>query len=666
MNIFDINDTSFGLDKNDIDVKIEVGDSKQEDFYPQIKLMKWDNETNFSIRLIDDIGNANFYKDKNIVIWENHDKSVIARFYNIPDNEEIPDGGFEFEVEVKNPIDKIQFSMQSKGLKYLYQGELDENEIKDNCIRPENCIGSYAVYHKTKRNNVRGGKKYNTGKAFHIYRPFAIDADGQKIWCDLNIDEKNELMTIDIPKGAKFPLLIDPTVGNTTIGVSSHTLPYQGFFGTRINEDRCYLEDIAIYTHKNVTNYSILYGCTWRGDLLAWETSGHAETPIALTNTTPAWRYDSFREYEFVDYLNPFIDDGLGYFYAGAYNTDSSYTTTIYYDAGSVGDGYYHSSGKIYNNVLPSLSNGVSRLYSVYVTIAPRIYYRNSGSTQIPLQLFKETNSWWLSKKLAIHTYESIPESSDVLATHHIPLSTNFSHKYASDMRVRIDDITYVPIRERSVRLSSSYIYSGSGSPDMDNYEVDTSNPYYPSYNYEYPSNYFRTLIVVFFVLNGLSAVPSTPSGWTRQVSDIISSTRFLLYTKPVTLADENGGSYTWNFSGSPQGYAHVRGFHYVDFDNPVIDVDYQINASSTNVTAPTITPTRTYDYIFWFAGSAGQRDITDPTGFTSEKNSDGFTVGICSSRKEITSLDPTGPLVGTMPSAAQTLAGRFIIRRDI
>jgi len=34
-------------------IEIEVGDSKQEDFKPQTKIMRWDNQCNFSIRLID-------------------------------------------------------------------------------------------------------------------------------------------------------------------------------------------------------------------------------------------------------------------------------------------------------------------------------------------------------------------------------------------------------------------------------------------------------------------------------------------------------------------------------------------------------------------------------------------------------------------------------------
>jgi len=35
-------------------IQVEIGDTKQVDFHPQVKLMRWDNEVNFSARLIPD------------------------------------------------------------------------------------------------------------------------------------------------------------------------------------------------------------------------------------------------------------------------------------------------------------------------------------------------------------------------------------------------------------------------------------------------------------------------------------------------------------------------------------------------------------------------------------------------------------------------------------
>ena len=35
------------------EINVEIGDTKQTEFYPQIKLQRWTNETNFSVRLKD-------------------------------------------------------------------------------------------------------------------------------------------------------------------------------------------------------------------------------------------------------------------------------------------------------------------------------------------------------------------------------------------------------------------------------------------------------------------------------------------------------------------------------------------------------------------------------------------------------------------------------------
>ena len=42
----------------------------------------------------------------------------------------------------------------------------------------------------TKKNNKVGETNYQSGKAFHIFRPKMFDADGNWTWGDLNIDEQ--------------------------------------------------------------------------------------------------------------------------------------------------------------------------------------------------------------------------------------------------------------------------------------------------------------------------------------------------------------------------------------------------------------------------------------------------------------------------------------------
>lgn len=94
--------------------------------------------------------------------------------------------------------------------------------------RPENVVGSYAVYHATRSNIHRSkeeAEKYKAGKAFHIYRPKAVDAEGKETWCNLHIDAEKGLLTVTIPQEfldkAVYPVSVDPTFGYETAGASS-------------------------------------------------------------------------------------------------------------------------------------------------------------------------------------------------------------------------------------------------------------------------------------------------------------------------------------------------------------------------------------------------------------------------------------------------------------
>ena len=225
----DNDNTTFTTLRKVTDREVEVGDSKQKEFYPQVKLMQWDNETNFSARLKTDITDATYKTVDNKIEWEDSTKKTKCRLYDVPTLSGCEDGGFEFEVHLneKPETNVIVFTLQYKGLDFFYQPELTEEEKKQGHIRPENIVGSYAVYHSTKQNDYSkiGGKNYKTGKAFHIYRPWAEDSNGWRVWCDLRIIKRNNLMIITIPEDfyekAVYPVLIDPTFGYTTAGGSN-------------------------------------------------------------------------------------------------------------------------------------------------------------------------------------------------------------------------------------------------------------------------------------------------------------------------------------------------------------------------------------------------------------------------------------------------------------
>ncbi len=203
-------------------IQVEIGDSKQPDFKPQFKVMRWDNEVNFSMRAKEH-PDAVIETDGDVIKYKTPDYEVHQ--YEKPEAGE--DGGFEFEwVLPEKPKDNVlEASIQTKGLDFLYQPPLTQEEIDQGTSRPENVVGSYAVYHSTKGTVNRDGlKDYKTGKAFHIYRPKAIDANGNEVWCDLAIDIDAGMLLVTVPQEfldkALYPVLVDPTFGYTSAGAS--------------------------------------------------------------------------------------------------------------------------------------------------------------------------------------------------------------------------------------------------------------------------------------------------------------------------------------------------------------------------------------------------------------------------------------------------------------
>jgi len=242
------------IQKNDWRERLEVviGDDKQPDFKPQIKILKWSNECNASFRLVDD--------EKRLPLIRRIGKKLkyIKRkkelhFYNIEPNEKLREGGYEFEVILKEKpsTNKLKFTIKTKGLKFYYQPPLNEEKHEPEVVkctatdcydkdgnviihRPENVVGSYAVYHESKSGDYSKmkGKNYRAGKAFHIYRPKITDANGNWTWGKLNIDEKKGILTIEIDQNflnkAVYPVKVDPTFGYDTLGSSGTAILYGG------------------------------------------------------------------------------------------------------------------------------------------------------------------------------------------------------------------------------------------------------------------------------------------------------------------------------------------------------------------------------------------------------------------------------------------------------
>jgi hypothetical protein len=201
----------------------EAGEAKVELIKerPEVRLKKWSGEVDLGVRYdgVKSAGSRALLTNR--MEWKSQKEEVHAY---PKDN-----GDFEIEVVLKEKPKTNKFDFQLDGyqdLDFFYQPALTPEEIEQGAERPENVVGSYAVYHKSKSNHVIGKTNYATGKAFHIYRPKAIDANGNEVWATL--DYKNGVLSVTVPQEflntAVYPVLVDPTFGYNTIGGSTERI----------------------------------------------------------------------------------------------------------------------------------------------------------------------------------------------------------------------------------------------------------------------------------------------------------------------------------------------------------------------------------------------------------------------------------------------------------
>ena len=99
MDIYNVERNTFlAVDTGDTSNKfeVEVGDAKQDEFYPQMKLKRWDNECNFSVRLVDDETDMPAVETGTNKIKYVKEKTE-AHFYNVSKTDGMPEC-YEFEI----------------------------------------------------------------------------------------------------------------------------------------------------------------------------------------------------------------------------------------------------------------------------------------------------------------------------------------------------------------------------------------------------------------------------------------------------------------------------------------------------------------------------------------------------------------------------------------
>lgn len=115
--------------------------------------------------------------------------------------------------------------------------------------------GSYAVYHKVKRDCVVGGTNYKIGKLGDLLRPKFTDAIGTSAWATLAIDPAAQTYRVTVPQAfldaATYPVTVNDTFGNTAIPTYSE---YDNW-GENIIYCRAFSTPAAAGTTSTITAY---------------------------------------------------------------------------------------------------------------------------------------------------------------------------------------------------------------------------------------------------------------------------------------------------------------------------------------------------------------------------------------------------------------------------
>lgn len=159
--------------------------------------------------------------------------------------------GFEYAIQYDSPpaVDSETFKIDgADNYDFVYQPALTDEEVKAGIVRPDDVVGSYAVF------------DHFGNKVFHVYRPFLVDALGNKMWATLSYDVVTHELKVSEPPSwmasAAYPVVLDPTFGKTSVGASSDNLPanYWTAVGTYTAASSDTVNSVSVYVNTGTAN----------------------------------------------------------------------------------------------------------------------------------------------------------------------------------------------------------------------------------------------------------------------------------------------------------------------------------------------------------------------------------------------------------------------------
>ena len=161
-------------------------------------------------------------------------------------------------------------------------------------------------------------------------------------------------------------------------------------------------------------------------------------------------------------------------------------------------------------------------------------------------------------------------------------------------------------------------------------------------------------------------AAVTAPAGWALVRSDS-NGTAMRKATWVHVAAGSDPASWTWTFGAKPAAVGEILAFAGVSTSDPVASSAGQVNASSTAVTAPSVTA-QTGDAVVGLFGIARSVTVTPPSGSTEAAevtSPSGVTYPMTGEAAErlATTAGSTGPLVATSSLSGPSIGHSVVLR---